>query len=132
MYALLLLWGSTSQQKPGAAAQMPGCVLALLLLAFQLGVGAGPCRCRREAAAHPPTLLLIPVAVRPGFEVGYMLDGKYYVNNHLMFKILVHESNGQYTLGKAHSQAELEAAAAVEVRCVAAGRLAGRGQSACC
>ena len=45
-----------------------------------------------------------------------MLDGKSYVNNHLMFKILVHESNGQYTLGKAHSQAELEAAASVEVR----------------
>lgn len=27
--------------------------------------------------------------MRPGFEVGYELNGKYYVNNHLMFKILV-------------------------------------------
>ena len=39
-----------------------------------------------------------PDSVRPGFEVGmYDKDtNKYYVNNHLMFKILVHESNGQY------------------------------------
>jgi len=27
--------------------------------------------------------------VRPGFEVGYQVKDKYYVNNHLMFKILV-------------------------------------------
>ena len=39
-----------------------------------------------------------PDSVRPGFEVGsYDKDSnKYYVNNHLMFKVLVHESNGQY------------------------------------
>ena len=44
------------------------------------------------------------------------MGGKYYLNNHLMFKVLVHETNGQYTLGKGQSEAELEAAAAVEVR----------------
>lgn len=54
--------------------------------------------------------------MRPGYEVGYKLDDKYYVNNHLMFKVLVHETNGQYTLSQ-QSEAELEAAAAVEVRC---------------
>ena len=54
-------------------------------------------------------------AVRPGFEVGYRIGDKYFVNNHLMFKILVHETNGQYTINK-QAAAELEAAAAVEVR----------------
>ena len=58
-------------------------------------------------------------AVRPGYEVGYKVDDKYYVNNHLMFKVLVHETNGQYTLSQ-QSEAELEAAAAVEVRGVGA------------
>ncbi len=39
-----------------------------------------------------------PDSVRPGFEVGTYdkKADKYYVNNHLMFKVLVHESNGQY------------------------------------
>jgi transmembrane 9 superfamily protein 2/4 len=59
-------------------------------------------------------LELDPESVRPGFEVGYELNGKYYVNNHLMFKILVHETNGQYTLGKKASDAELQAAANIE------------------
>lgn len=36
-------------------------------------------------------------AVLPGYEVGYKKDDKYYVNNHLMFKILVHESDGRYS-----------------------------------
>lgn len=54
-------------------------------------------------------------AVRPGYEVGYRRDGKYYVNNHLMFKVLVHETNGQYTQSRLQDEAELEAAAAVEV-----------------
>ena len=58
--------------------------------------------------------------MRPGFEVGYNLDKKYYVNNHLMFKILVHESNGQYS-AMLRTEAELEAAAAVEVRARAGG-----------
>ena len=65
-------------------------------------------------AGRPPRAVL--AAVRPGYEVGYKLDDKYYVNNHLMFKVLVHETNGQYTLSQ-QSEAELEAAAAVEVRC---------------
>lgn len=54
-----------------------------------------------------------PESVRPGFEVGFKEGDKYYVNNHLMFKVLVHESNGQYARIR-QREAELEAAAAVE------------------
>lgn len=54
-----------------------------------------------------------PESVRPGYEVGYEKDGKHYVNNHLMFKILVHQTNGQYTKAK-ENMAEIEAAAIVE------------------
>jgi transmembrane 9 superfamily protein 2/4 len=35
--------------------------------------------------------------VRPGFELGFKQDGKYYINNHLIFNILVHATNGEYT-----------------------------------
>ena len=56
-----------------------------------------------------------PESVRPGYEVGYDKDGKRYINNHLMFKILVHQTNGQYTKAK-ENMAEIEAAAIVEVR----------------
>ena len=55
-----------------------------------------------------------PESIRPGFEVGYAADGRYYINNHLMFKILVHRTNGQYTRAR-ESAVELEAAAVVEV-----------------
>ncbi|EFN55304.1 hypothetical protein CHLNCDRAFT_134265 [Chlorella variabilis] len=58
-------------------------------------------------------LELDPESVRPGYEVGYQVDDKYYVNNHLMFKVLVHETHGQYTMSK-QDEAEVEAAAAVE------------------
>lgn len=54
-----------------------------------------------------------PESVRPGFEVGYKNRDRYYVNNHLMFKVLVHESNGQYARLR-QREAELEAAAAAE------------------
>ncbi|KAL3151993.1 hypothetical protein ABBQ32_001114 [Trebouxia sp. C0010 RCD-2024] len=54
-----------------------------------------------------------PESVRPGYEVGYQKDGKRYINNHLMFKILVHQTNGQYTKAK-ENMAEIEAAAIVE------------------
>lgn len=56
-----------------------------------------------------------PESVRPGFELGYEKDGKRFINNHLMFKILVHQTNGQYTRAK-ENMAEIEAAAIVEVR----------------
>ena len=52
------------------------------------------------------------------------MNDKFYVNNHLMFKILVHETNGQYTRSK-QSSAELEAASAVEVGRVGGGRCWG-------
>lgn len=55
-----------------------------------------------------------PESVRPGYELGYERDDKHYVNNHLMFKILVHQTNGQYTRAK-ENMAEIEAAAIVEV-----------------
>jgi transmembrane 9 superfamily member 2/4 len=54
-----------------------------------------------------------PESVRPGFEVGYRVGDRYFVNNHLMFKVLVHESNGQYSRMRI-AEAELEAAAAAE------------------
>ena len=56
-----------------------------------------------------------PESIRPGYEVGYERDGKYYINNHLMFKILVHKTNGQYTRAR-ENMAEIEAAAVIEVR----------------
>ena len=55
-----------------------------------------------------------PESIRPGFQVGYEEEGKYYVNNHLMFKILVHQTNGQYTRARVN-MAEIEAAAVIEV-----------------
>eukprot|EP00891_Asterochloris_glomerata_P002822 jgi/Astpho2/2822/e_gw1.00050.44.1_t len=54
-----------------------------------------------------------PESIRPGFEVGYKNDEGYFVNNHLMFKILVHQTNGQYTRAR-QDLAEIEAAAVVE------------------
>ncbi|KAK9907506.1 hypothetical protein WJX75_004955 [Coccomyxa subellipsoidea] len=54
-----------------------------------------------------------PESIRPGYEIGISVDGKYYLNNHLMFKILVHKTNGQYTRAR-KNMAELEAAAVVE------------------
>jgi Endomembrane protein 70 len=56
----------------------------------------------------------MPESVRPGFEIGYKSDdGKYYINNHLMFMILVHKTNGQYMRSQ-KAAAEMEAAAVVE------------------
>lgn len=54
-------------------------------------------------------------SIRPGYEVGYEREGKYYLNNHLMFKILVHKTNGQYTRAR-ENMAEIEAAAVIEAR----------------
>jgi transmembrane 9 superfamily protein 2/4 len=34
--------------------------------------------------------------VRPGFELGYKEDGKFYIFNHLQFNILVHPTHGEY------------------------------------
>mmetsp|Transcript_15649 Transcript_15649/g.38973 ORF Transcript_15649/g.38973 Transcript_15649/m.38973 type:complete len:700 (-) Transcript_15649:257-2356(-) len=39
--------------------------------------------------------------VRPGFELGYKENGKYYINNHLVFNILVYETHGEYTAARA-------------------------------
>ena len=62
-----------------------------------------------------------PESIRPGYEVGYKgEDGKYYLNNHLMFKILVHRTHGQYSRAR-ENMAELEAAAVVEVNPLARG-----------
>ena len=54
-----------------------------------------------------------PEKVTPGYEVGFQVDGQYYVNNHLMFRILIHKTNGQFTRSR-EDIAELEAAAVVE------------------
>lgn len=34
--------------------------------------------------------------LRPGFELGYEENGKYYIKNHLQFNILVHPTHGEY------------------------------------
>ncbi len=34
--------------------------------------------------------------VMSGFELGYKEQDKYYINNHLMFNILVHPTHGEY------------------------------------
>lgn len=39
--------------------------------------------------------------VSPGFDLGWSDKGKYYINNHLVFNILVHETTGEYTRAKA-------------------------------
>jgi transmembrane 9 superfamily member 2/4 len=54
-----------------------------------------------------------PDLVYPGYELGFSMGNKVYINNHLMFKILVHRTNGQYSRVNM-AEAELEAAAAVE------------------
>lgn len=54
-----------------------------------------------------------PESVRPGFEVGFQVGKRFFVNNHLMFKILAHESNGQYSNIR-KDEAELEAAISAE------------------
>lgn len=70
--------------------------------------------------SHTCTCTCTCCAVRPGYEVGYQVGDKYFINNHLMFKVLVHETHGQYTMSQM-DEAEVEAAAAVEVRCLAVG-----------
>ncbi|PSC75978.1 Transmembrane 9 superfamily member 4 [Micractinium conductrix] len=61
-------------------------------------------------------LELDPESVRPGYEIGFHTeDDKYYVNNHLMFKVLVHETNGQYTMSRQTAE-ELDAAAGASGR----------------
>lgn len=46
--------------------------------------------------------------VRPGYDVGFTSNGKHYVNNHLAFKIFVHQTNGEYARAR---QAYRDAAA---------------------
>lgn len=41
--------------------------------------------------------------VRPGFELGYKENGKYYIYNHLVFNVLVHKTHGEYTRARANS-----------------------------
>lgn len=38
--------------------------------------------------------------VRPGFELGYRKGKQYYVNNHLVFNVLVYLTHGEYTAAR--------------------------------
>eukprot|EP00201_Polytomella_parva_P016206 CAMPEP_0175052398 /NCGR_PEP_ID=MMETSP0052_2-20121109/8340_1 /TAXON_ID=51329 ORGANISM="Polytomella parva, Strain SAG 63-3" /NCGR_SAMPLE_ID=MMETSP0052_2 /ASSEMBLY_ACC=CAM_ASM_000194 /LENGTH=743 /DNA_ID=CAMNT_0016316803 /DNA_START=18 /DNA_END=2249 /DNA_ORIENTATION=- len=38
--------------------------------------------------------------VRPGYTLGFKKNGKYYINNHLAFNILIYRTHGEYTLAK--------------------------------
>lgn len=58
-------------------------------------------------------LELGPESVRPGFDLGFWADTRHFVNNHLMFKILVYKTNGQYTKARQRFE-EMEAASVVE------------------
>lgn len=53
--------------------------------------------------------------VRPGFELGYVEDGKYYINNHLVFNILIYQTHGEYTAASKNFQ-NLAAAEAMDQR----------------
>ncbi len=55
-----------------------------------------------------------PESVRPGFDLGFWADDRHFVNNHLMFKVLVYKTNGQYTRARKRFE-EMEAASVVEV-----------------
>lgn len=55
--------------------------------------------------------------MRPGFELGYKRDGKYYLHNHLVFNILVYQTHGEYTAAKQKYGNSLTAAeAALDTR----------------
>ena len=34
-----------------------------------------------------------PASIRPGFDVGFEVDGTHYINNHLMFTVLLHKQH---------------------------------------
>ncbi|GFR46382.1 hypothetical protein Agub_g7964 [Astrephomene gubernaculifera] len=38
--------------------------------------------------------------LRPGFELGFKRDGKYYIHNHLVFNVLVYMTHGEYTAAR--------------------------------
>lgn len=52
-----------------------------------------------------------PEFVRPGFDLGFRSGGNHYVNNHLIFRVLLHKTNGQYT--RARRQYENVAASTI-------------------
>jgi transmembrane 9 superfamily protein 2/4 len=54
-----------------------------------------------------------PESVRPGFDLGFWANDRHFVNNHLMFKVLVYKTNGQYTRARKRFE-EMEAASVVE------------------
>ncbi|KAG2491788.1 hypothetical protein HYH03_009948 [Edaphochlamys debaryana] len=53
--------------------------------------------------------------LRPGFELGYKRDGKYYVNNHLVFNVLVYMTHGEYKAAR-ETYAKSAALEAVDAR----------------
>ncbi|GBF87847.1 EMP nonaspanin domain family protein [Raphidocelis subcapitata] len=69
--------------------------------------------------------------VRPGFELGYKNDGRYYIHNHIRFNVLVHPTSGEYTDRTAAAAAAAAGAAVSEVprgrRLAAAGGAGGAG-----
>lgn len=92
---------------------------------------ASVCACRLVHLTGSTLLMLIDNAdqcvwLSPGFDLGFWADDRHFINNHLMFKILVFKTNGQYTKARKRYE-ELEAASVVEVSC---NRSAGRNHSA--
>ena len=69
------------------------------------------CRLGSQACPH----LARSPALATGFDLGFWADNRHFINNHLMFKILVYKTNGQYTKARKRYE-EMEAASVVEVR----------------
>lgn len=63
----------------------------------------------------PPARLKMCICFATGFDLGFWADNRHFINNHLMFKILVYKTNGQYTKARKRYE-EMEAASVVEVR----------------
>jgi hypothetical protein len=72
---------------------------------MRMAVSAARCRSMRSAwmvmtstPSHPSWLCAQEDEfVRPGFELGFKRDGKHYINNHLVFNILVYRTHGEYS-----------------------------------
>jgi hypothetical protein len=41
-----------------------------------------------------------PQQVRPGFELGYTANNKYYIYNHLVLNVLIHQVSGDFLRAK--------------------------------
>lgn len=67
----------------------------------------------------------IPLTTCAGFDLGFKSGKEHFINNHLVFRVLLYKTNGQYTRARKQYE-DLAAAAIVEVRLLIGGSTAGR------